>query len=147
MKLKIYAPDPGCLPEAYHPGDAGLDLRSRYNTFLKYNTPEKVETGIHIEIPEGYVGLIYSRSGLSFKYGVKLVNSVGVIDSGYRGQIMCPMIFTGIGMNSYHIKQYARIAQLVIMPISTPVLEVVHNLEDLEDSVRGTDGFGSTDSG
>ena len=138
-KLKIYCKDPKCKPQRQHPTDAGLDLRADSFRELHTNTVAKIKTGIHVEIPENHVGLIFPRSSLGLR-GITLANTVGVIDSDYRGEIICAMVSRKL--ESIH--QYERIAQLVIVPISIPLVTFVEELEDLSNTKRGEGGFGHT---
>jgi dUTP pyrophosphatase len=121
-KLRISCKDEQCMPTRAHPTDAGLDLRAAEEVILSPKITKKVPTGIHVEIPEGYVGLIFPRSGLASKEGVILSNIVGVIDSDYRGEIICALQLTKLHQIKKTIKQYDRIAQLVIVPIALPRL-------------------------
>lgn len=127
------------LPSYAKPGDAGLDLTSRWvrnDVGLKKSTHG---TNIAVEIPEGYVGLVYPRSSVHL-IGCRLANSVGVIDSGYRGEIV--LVFDIQDDDTWLV--YApgdRIAQLVIVPI--PTITVVE-AEELSESERGTGSFGSS---
>ena len=95
-----------------------------------------IDTGVHIEIPEGYVGMLKSKSGLNVKHDI---TSEGVIDSGYTGSI-CVKLYNH-GQNAYEVNKGDKISQLVIMPIFTPALEIVSHLDSTE---RGDGGFGST---
>ena len=141
---KVYCKDPECMPFRVHSTDAGMDLRADDNYALEANQPVLVKTGIHIEIPDGYAAFLFSRSGLS-KQGVELTNGVGVIDSEYRGEIMCSMVFRSVGFGNMHfIQRYQRIAQLVIMPVWTGQFEQVNTLEELTETERGAGGFGHT---
>ena len=141
MKLKVML-DPGAkMPERAHSTDAGLDLFSTVDTVLPVKSSVTdgcvcVDTGVHIEIPAGYVGMIKSKSGLNVNFGV---TSEGVIDSGYTGSIMVKLY--NHGKMPLKIKKGQKISQLVILPIITPDLELVDSMEDTE---RGTGGFGST---
>lgn len=141
-KLKIYCKDENCKPVRAHPTDAGIDLRAAE----KYRIPTTttlVKTGIHVEIPEGYVGLVALRSGLS-KEGFYLANGVGIIDSDYRGEIMCAIRYNTSFYKAYrYIEQYQRIAQLVVVPCVLEE-EFVEKLENLSDTDRGEGGFGHT---
>ncbi len=129
------------IPSYAKPGDAGMDLvaisQSFEDEYIEYGT------GLAIEIPEGYVGLLFPRSSIS-KKDLILCNSVGVIDSGYRGEIKARFNYTGdwhpIPPSAiYNISD--KIIQMVIIPVPTIVLEVV---DDLEKSERGEGGFGSS---
>ena len=147
MSLKIYAKDPSCYPTKAYYSDAWLDLRAseRYN--LTKNQVTMIHTGIHIAIPERKVGLIFPRSGLSSKLGLILANGVGVIDTDYRGEIICAMRYMPMkNIERISIEQYDRIAQLVILPIDT-WYDQVDSLEDLPKTNRGSGGFGSTGNG
>ena len=115
-------------------GDAGLDLTATHMTweenFIEYGT------GIAVEIPEGYVGLVFPRSSVSKKEDFYLKNSVGVIDSGYRGEIKLRF-----NKSDSHYQAGEKIGQLIILPYPTIYLEEV---EELSSSERGEGGFGST---
>lgn len=125
------------IPQYAKPGDAGLDLVAISEEWNEDNTMVTYGTGLAIEIPEGYVGLIFPRSSVS-KTTLNLSNSVGVIDSGYRGPIMFKFRYLQEG-NVYDIGD--RIGQLVIMKI--PTVNIVE-VEELSSSERGEGGFGST---
>jgi dUTP pyrophosphatase len=130
----------GQLPNYAHPGDAGLDLRSAESLTLKPGQRALVGTGTSIALPDGYVALVMPRSGLALKHGVGLVNSPGVIDAGYRGEIKVILINWDPD-KSFDIESGDRIAQLVIHPVSRAVL---HPVEKLPGSERSEGGFGST---
>ena len=118
-------------------GDAGLDLSSCINCSLEQGQRMLIPTGISCEVPEGYVGLIWPRSGLAFKKGVDIL--AGVIDSGFRGEIKVVLLNTGY--DDLVIKEGDRIAQFLIQPITTVnVVEV----EKLDESERSNGCFGST---
>ena len=134
MKVVI---DPGAyLPERAHDLDAGYDLRSPIRAYVPPYSSAIIDTGVHIEIPGGYVGMLKSKSGLNVKHDI---TSEGVIDSGYTGSI-CVKLYNH-GQSAYEVNKGDKISQLVIMPIITPVLEVVDRLDSTE---RGNGGFGST---
>lgn len=134
MKIVI---DPGAyLPERAHDLDAGYDLRSPIRVYVPPYSNAIIDTGVHIEIPEGYVGMLKSKSGLNVKHDI---TSEGVIDSGYTGSI-CVKLYNH-GQNAYEVNKGDKISQLVIMPIFTPALEIVSHLDSTE---RGDGGFGST---
>lgn len=138
MKLKIVCEE-GIEPPRYaHPGDAGLDLRSAVDAYLLPGESRLLSTGVRVEIPEGYVGLQFPRSGLGSK-GYTMRNAVGVIDSGYRGEIRCALWNTTGSL--FEIKKGDRICQLVIVPFAECEVKLV---DELEESVRGEDGYGST---
>ena len=134
MKVKL---DPGAyMPERAHPADAGLDLRSPVSKFVPSFGSAIIDTGVHVEIPEGYVGMLKSKSGLNVKHGL---TSEGVIDSGYTGSIVVKLY--NHSSKEYLVQQGDKISQLVIMPIFTPQLVFVSRLEETD---RGDNGFGST---
>ena len=142
-KLNIYCKDKNCLPERQHPTDAGLDLKAAVWANVTPRVTTKIPTGVHVEIPEGYVGLIFPRSGLASR-GITLANSVGVIDSDYRGELICAMTNTKPHNFKCEVQQYDRIAQLVIVPIALPELNICETLEELSNTERGDGGFGHT---
>lgn len=133
LKIKKLIPE-AVVPNYAKKGDAGLDLIATSSK----NCAEFLEfgTGLAVEIEEGNVGLLFPRSSIS-KTGHRLLNSVGVIDSGYRGEIKVRMSLTN--QNCYKVGD--KIAQLVIMELPQVLIEEV---EDLEESDRGSGGFGST---
>ena len=142
MKLKIKILDKDIpFPKFAHKGDAGLDLYSTIDYVLKPFERKLVPTGIKIEIPEGYAGFVQPRSGLAINNGISLVNTPGLIDSGYRGEIKAILInFDPV--ENFEIKKGDKICQFVIMKIENA--EIVLK-DELDDSDRGEGGFGSTD--
>lgn len=139
VKIKLH-PDVE-MPKKANPGDAGFDLVAKSRT--KIGNIYTYHTGVSLELPDGYVGLVYPRSSLS-KYDLSLCNSVGVIDSGYRGEIVLKFRETVKKDFTKPHKIYDpgdRICQLVIVPI--PEINFI-TADKLEDSVRGTGGFGSS---
>lgn len=144
MNLKIRLTDKSLMPTRSNPTDAGLDLRASEGTFINPATPTLINTGVAVQIPTGFVGLVFSRSGLA-KHGVTLSNSVGVIDSDYRGNIMVSMMCNAEDFDDVFIAKGDRIAQLVIIPIVLPQVWVVdEDDEEWLNTARGTGGFGST---
>ncbi len=137
MELKVKKIHPEAkLPRYSHQGDAGLDLFSSIDCVLQKGEVKPVPTGIQVAIPEGNVGLIWDKSGISLKGAHRLA---GVIDSGYRGEVRVVMV--NLGADSFTIEKGMKIAQLLIQP----VVEVeVTEVEDLEETSRGEKGFGST---
>ncbi len=127
------------LPEKQHDSDAGYDLYSIEEIILKPNQIYKVKTGIAIQIPNNYGGLVLPRSGLSSKYGISLINTPGLIDSGYRGELLIPLI--NHSSNEYTINKTERVAQLILLEIPEVKIEVT---SDLDESDRESKGFGST---
>jgi dUTP pyrophosphatase len=130
----------GAVPRYAHPGDAGCDLVSAESLTLAPGRRHTVSTGTSIALPEGYAALVMPRSGLASKNGIGLVNSPGVIDAGYGGEIKVVLINTDSSA-SFSIEPGDRIAQLVILPVSTARF---HPVERLPGSHRGESGFGST---
>ena len=127
------------LPRYAHEGDAGLDLRIKHDVSLEPGQRINVGTGVAVEIPQGCVGLVFPRSGLATKFGITLSNSVGVIDSGYRGEIGASLINTSD--ETVTLDAGTRVCQLVVMPYVPCDLVPVDELSETE---RGADGFGST---
>tara|TARA_Y100000590_G_scaffold19674_1_gene23092 strand:- start:90 stop:524 length:435 start_codon:yes stop_codon:yes gene_type:complete len=127
------------LPEKQHDSDAGYDLYSIEEIILKPNQIYKVKTGIAIQIPNNYGGLVLPRSGLSSKYGISLINTPGLIDPGYRGELLIPLI--NHSSNEYTINKNERVAQLILIQIPEVKIEVT---SDLDASDRDSKGFGST---
>jgi dUTP pyrophosphatase len=125
------------LPNYAHEGDAGLDLFSSENCTLKPNERKAVRTGIAMAIPKGYVGLVWDKSGLAANHGIKTM--AGVVDAGYRGEVL--VVLKNLGDSDFSIEKNMKIAQMLIQPVeSRKVVEV----EDLDDTLRGEKGFGST---
>jgi dUTP pyrophosphatase len=121
------------------PGAAGLDLYSDTECLVISYKTEMVGTGIAVEIPEGYVGLLFLRSSIG-KAGVALANGVGVIDSDYRGEVQLCLTYAH-DMGGHHIRQGDRIAQLVVVP--APMFDLTE-VDALTPTERGAGGFGST---
>jgi dUTP pyrophosphatase len=138
VKFKLLDPK-AKMPTYAKPGDAGADLYSIDWGVLEPKERRVIHTGLVVEIPYGYVGLVHPRSGLAHNYGVTVQNSPGTIDSGYRGEIMLNMVNHGFQPYSFCIGD--RMAQLVIQEVIHAEFEEV---EELSDSVRGTGGYGST---
>ena len=138
MKLKVLKLDPNAkLPAYAHLGDAGMDFFALERTIIKPGEYIAVKTGISIEIPKGYVGLFWDKSGLSIKNGLKLLG--GVIDSGYRGEILIGI--TNLGKSEYVFEAGHKVAQMLIQKVES--LEIVE-VDKLADTSRGNKGFGST---
>jgi len=127
------------LPRYAKPGDAGADLYSRIDIDIAPGARALVPTGIAIALPVGYVALVTPRSGFALKQGGTLLNSPGVIDAGYRGEIAC--IVHNASDEIMHIARADRIAQLLVMPIPVVTLTEV---EALPGTQRADGGFGST---
>ena len=129
------------LPAHATPGDAGVDLRASADvTIAARGGRALVPTGISIAIPDGYAGFIQPRSGLAYKHGVTVLNTPGLIDSGYRGELKVLLINTD-PTTDFEVMRGERIAQLVIQAYEEVNFEEVQNLPDSE---RGLGGFGST---
>jgi dUTP pyrophosphatase len=140
MKIKIKRiTETAIVPKYALLGDAGADLYSDEVAVLWPGKRRLVSTGVAVEIPLGYVGLVHPRSGLAVKSGISIVNSPGTIDSGYRGEIMINLI--NLGDSAVNIMPGDRVAQLVIQAVEFADFEIV---DELEDSERGTEGHGST---
>ena len=139
MRLNVKLSDGAPLPRHARPGDAGMDLTSRETVEIAPQGTVMVHTGVRVEIPEGHVGLCFPRSGLASKRGINLTNCVGVIDAGYRGEIMAPLY--NAGHETQVVERGERIFQLVIMPFVT--CECVE-VDELSDTERGEGGFGSS---
>ena len=131
------------LPEYAHEGDAGMDLHyyseSDTDTVVYSGAKGQFRTGISVAIPEGYVGLIWEKSGLASKKGIQVLG--GVIDSGYRGEVVIVLKNTGVKLTT--IKSGDKIAQLLIQPVAKVDPVEVEVLPEANDE-RGVDGFGST---
>lgn len=134
MKVVI---DPGCyMPERAHEDDAGLDLRTPHDVVVPSFGSAVIDTGVHMQIPVGMVGMLKSKSGLNVKSGI---TSEGVIDAGYTGSIVAKL-YNQSGKTCL-LKAGSKITQIVILPVIKLPLEVVDKLDDSE---RGSNGFGST---
>jgi dUTP pyrophosphatase len=130
------------LPSRAYEGDAGLDLASCETLTLDPGERASVGTGIAVEIPEGYAGFVQPRSGLAARHGIGVVNSPGLIDSGYRGEIRVVLLNTD-AREAFTVEPGMRIAQLVVAPVASVRLVEV---EELATSERGARGFGSSAS-
>lgn len=141
MKVKIKKLHPNAVIPAYaKPGDAGMDLTCISESWNEDNSMVTYDTGLAMEIPEGHVGLLFPRSSVS-KTSLVLANSVGVIDSGYRGPIMFKFRYPEEGM-VYDVGD--RVGQIIILPYPQVEFEEV---EELSNTERGEGGFGSTGFG
>ena len=139
VKIKMLDPDLP-VPSYAHPSDAGADLHARESAVLQPGERALIRTGLAIALPHGYVGLVHPRSGLAAKHGITVVNAPGTVDAGYRGEIMVTLLNTD-NTNAFEVKRGDRIAQLVIQKVELAQFEQV---ETLDDTARGTGGFGST---
>lgn len=134
MKIKLdYT---AFMPERAHDTDAGLDLKTPFPFTVYPHSAEIIDTGVHVELPHGTVGMLKSKSGLNVRFDI---TSEGVIDEGYTGSIVVKLY-----NNGHHpvvFKAGEKITQLVILPVIIPDLEIV---EELTETERGEGGFGST---
>lgn len=138
MQLKVKKVHPEAkLPSYGHPNDAGMDLYAVEDTILEPGKPTRVKTGISVEIPVGYVGLCWDKSGLATNHALKTI--AGVIDSSYRGEIMVGII--NLGSESYTFKKGEKVTQMLIQKVEN--VEIVE-VEELSATARGEGGFGST---
>lgn len=128
------------LPVNAYSGDAGLDLAACEGTTLGPGERATVPTGIAVEIPAGHAGFVLPRSGLAARHGISVVNSPGLIDSGYRGEIRV-VLLNSDRHNAFTVEPGMRIAQLVIAPVA--VVRLVE-VDELALSERGGQGFGSS---
>ena len=128
------------LPERAYSGDAGLDLATCERVELGPGERAVVSTGLAVAIPEGYAGFVQPRSGLAARQGISVVNSPGLIDAGYRGEIRVVLLNTD-AEHTFVAEPGDRIAQLVVLPI--PELELVE-VDELPATERGVRGFGSS---
>lgn len=131
------------MPAYAYPGDAGLDLRSCEDAVLKPFERKAISCGIAVEIPDGYAGFVMPRSGLAARHGISLVNSPGLIDSNYRGEIKAILVNLD-AHEDFSISRGDRIAQLVIMAV--PAVEL-SEVTELDETARGEGGFGSSGVG
>jgi dUTP diphosphatase len=128
------------MPRYQHEGDAGLDLPSRIDYVVEPGERAMIPTGIAVAIPPGFAGFVLPRSGLASRHGIALVNSPGLVDSGYRGELAVVMINTD-KHEAFHIKRGDRVAQLVIQKV---VEAMTIQVSELDETSRGAGGFGST---
>jgi dUTP pyrophosphatase len=139
LPIRRLRPDAVVPGRAYN-GDAGLDLSSCERVELAPGERALVPTGLAVAIPEGYAGFVQPRSGLATKHGISIVNTPGLVDSGYRGELLVNLVNTD-NREPFVVEPGMRIAQLVILPI--PELELVE-VDELPESERGVRGFGSS---
>ncbi|MFZ2970317.1 MAG: dUTP diphosphatase [Minisyncoccia bacterium] len=126
------------IPEYAHMGDAGLDFFCNEDDYeLRPMERKGFSTGIKMAIPQGYVGLIWDKSGIAFKYGLKTM--AGVIDSTYRGEVVIVVI--NLSDKNYIVEKHAKLAQMLIKKVESAKITIN---EDLEETSRGENGFGST---
>ena len=128
------------VPERAYAGDAGLDLAACERVELAPGARALVPTGVAVAIPEGYAGYVQPRSGLAAKHGISIVNTPGLVDSGYRGELLVNLV-NHDGDETFVVEPGMRIAQLVVLPV--PPVELVE-VDELPESERGRSGFGSS---
>jgi dUTP pyrophosphatase len=128
------------LPGRAYAGDAGLDLAAVERVVLRPGERAVVPTGIAVAIPEGFAGFVQARSGLAMRHGIAVVNSPGLVDSGYRGELRVILLNTDRD-ETFVVEAGDRIAQLVVLPV--PELDLVE-VEELAESERSVRGFGSS---
>lgn len=136
MKMRIKLDEGAIMPTRAYPTDAGLDLYARETQIVPARENAKFDTGVHIELPHGTAGMLKSKSGLNVNHHI---TNTGVIDVNYSGSI-CVKLYNNSGYD-YKVNRGDKISQLVIVPILTPELELV---DELEEHGRGNNGFGST---
>lgn len=127
------------LPSYAHPGDAGLDLVGIDSVTIPPGGRAAVRTGLALAIPDGWVGLVHPRSGLARRHGLTVANAPGTIDAGYRGEVL--VLLVNLGPDPVTLAAGDRIAQLLVQPVGRAVVQAV---DALDDTARGSGGFGST---
>lgn len=141
LQVQLKMLDAGLEAPSYaHPGDAGADLRARVDVVLRPGERKLVPTGVSISLPDGFVALIHPRSGLATKHGLTIVNAPGTVDAGYRGEISVTLLNTD-STQDIELRRGDRIAQMVIQRVE--YAEFIR-VDELDGSVRGAGGFGST---
>lgn len=128
------------MPTQAYAGDAGFDLSACEQVELAPGARALVPTGLAVAIPDGYAGFVQPRSGLAVRHGISIVNTPGLIDSGYRGELKVALLNTD-KRETFVVEPGMRIAQLVVVPV--PGVELVE-VDELPDSERGVRGFGSS---
>lgn len=137
MKLKVKLDEYAFIPESAHGDDAGYDLRTPYDVFIPAGKFAIIDTGVHMAIPKGYVGILKSKSGLNVR---DHLTGTGTIDSGYTGSIQVKLD-SRAEVGGKQFRRGDKIIQIVLLPIIKPEIELV---EELEETERGDGGFGST---
>jgi dUTP pyrophosphatase len=142
LRVPVVRIDPDLpLPAYARPGDAGLDLRAREDVVIPpAGGRALVPTGVAVALPEGFAGFIQPRSGLALRHGVTCLNSPGLVDSGYRGELKVLLVNTD-PVEPFTVTRGERIAQFVVQAVEHVELDEV---PELDDSHRGEDGFGHT---
>jgi dUTP pyrophosphatase len=139
LPVRRLRPD-AIVPARAHPGDAGLDLVAADGCELAPGARAAVPTGIAVAIPEGHAGLVVPRSGLARRHGVTVANAPGLIDAGYRGELV--VLLVNLGDLAHRIEPGDRVAQLVVVPVALCDVRQVGELPPSDG--RGEGGFGST---
>ena len=132
--------DSAVVPSRAHAGDAGMDLAACERVELAPGARALVPTGLAVAIPDGYAGYVQPRSGLAAKHGISIVNTPGLVDSGYRGELLVNLV-NHDPVDPFVVEPGMRIAQLVIVRV--PEVELVE-VDELPESERGVRGFGSS---
>ena len=138
LKFKRIHPD-AVLPAYAHPSDAGMDIRSVADMTVPARGRAPVPTGLVVLLPPLYEAQVRPRSGLALKHGITVLNTPGTIDSGYRGEIGV-ILFNSSDVD-FQVKKGDRVAQVVIAPVTQPVIE---EAQEIDETDRGAGGFGST---
>ena len=136
MKLR----DDAVLPSRAHSGDAGFDLSACEEITIGVGERAAVGTGIAVEIPDGHAGLVVPRSGLALRHGISMVNSPGVIDAGYRGEVRLLLLNTD-NESAFTVEPGMRVAQLLVVPLAD--IELIET-DEATATDRGVGGFGSS---
>jgi deoxyuridine 5''-triphosphate nucleotidohydrolase (dut) len=139
LPIRRLRPD-AVLPQRAYAGDAGLDLSACERTVLEPGERATIGTGLAVAIPEGYAGFVQPRSGLASRHGITIVNAPGLIDSGYRGELMVVLLNTDREAR-FEVEPGMRIAQLVLLELPDVEINVV---AELPESERGARGHGSS---
>lgn len=139
MSLQVKVKESGLHPEVKSEEAAGFDLKSAIQLTIYPNQIISINTGIYVAIPKGFFGAVVSRSGIARDHGIHVLNAPGIIDSDYRGEIS--VILHNASEEPFLIKKYDRIAQMILIPYGKTEIELV---DDLPETVRGSNGFGST---
>jgi dUTP pyrophosphatase len=139
LPVRRLRPD-AVLPERAYTGDAGLDLTSCERVELGPGERALVGTGLSVAIPDGFAGFVQPRSGLASKHGITIVNTPGLVDSGYRGELRVAVLNTD-RRETFVVEPGMRIAQLVVVPV--PEIDLIE-VDELPESERGVRGFGSS---
>lgn len=144
VEIPFLRMDPGTEAPAYaRPGDAGADLVATEEVVITSGGGRAlVPTGLALAIPEGYAGFVLPRSGLALRHGVTCLNTPGLLDSGYRGEVKCLLVNTDPS-SDYTVRRGDRIAQLVVMAVAQAAFVLTERLPETE---RGAGGFGHSGS-